>query len=94
MITQMMQICCSSICSFSDDEFADVEALDDVLHIHCLMLNVISLAPRGKFSLTAAEKPLFYQLIPERPGEPARILRMTFHGEDIVLEENNDADIS
>ena len=83
--------------SFSEEQFFRVQeqgrGIDDgieVLHIHCLIINVISLFPRGKYTLTTAEKPLFYQLMSERPGEPARILRMVFHGEDVILEETSD----
>lgn len=87
--------------SFSEEQFFRVQeqgsGLDDgldVLYVHYLLLNVISLYPRGKYALTATEKPLFYQLMPERPGEEARILRLVFHGEDVILEEFSDEETS
>lgn len=63
-----------------------------VLHSHALTLNIISLSPRGKISLTTRDNPLFYSLVPERPNEPARILRMIYQRNDVSIDEMSDED--
>lgn len=63
-----------------------------VLYSHALTLNIISLSPRGKISLTTRDNPLFYSLVPERPNEPARILRLIYQRNDVIFEEFSDED--
>lgn len=61
-----------------------------VLSVHTLTIVVSSLMPHGKVSLTTKDIPLFYSLVPERPNEPAKILRMIFKKDDVVFEEASD----
>ena len=78
-----------------EEEESGVEIPEEekiVLYQHALTLNIISLSPRGKISLTTMDNPLFYSLVPERPTEPARILRMVFQVNDVLFSEISEED--
>lgn len=91
-------------CSYTDDEFdlfRQQEILEKagekvseeekvILEDHVLTLNIISLSPRGKYSLTSNSLPLFYMLLPRTPGEASTILRLVFQKDDVQFEALND----
>lgn len=61
-----------------------------ILQDHRLTMNIISLFPEGKYSLTSKDLPLFYSLVPTWPNGPALILRFIFQRDDILLEKISD----
>lgn len=60
------------------------------LSLDILVISIISLSPKGKYSLTTLDKPLMYYLVPVRPGEPDTILRLIFQAEDVKLQIETD----
>lgn len=65
-----------------------------ILQDHRLTMNIISLFPEGKYSLTTKDLPLFYSLVPIWPNGQALILRLIFQRDDVLLEEITDEAVS
>lgn len=66
----------------------------EVIYVDALVINIISLTPRGKYTVETTEKPLFYSLVPARPGDSPTILRLVFQSSDVKLRIETDETVS
>lgn len=61
-----------------------------IIYLDTLVMNIISLNPRGKYTVTTLDKPVMYSLVPVRPGESPSVLRMIYQAEDVELRIETD----
>lgn len=65
-----------------------------VIYLDALVINIISLTPRGKYTVETTDKPLFYSLVPARPGDSPTILRLIFQAQDVKFRVESDETVS
>ena len=77
----------------AEGKFIPEEKLQ-VIYLDALVINIISLTPRGKYTVTTRDKPLVYNLVPARPGESQTILRLIFQAQDVEFRIETDETVS